>query len=175
MFVFLDKILFKISVVYVCSVWQWIWHKIDFWAKTFFVKGRVILKTDVKAHLRDATSRMRLSFWRMKTTADGTISVDQLTAKFKTWQLYTQLLEYIRQSKNRIRLVASCRWALSLLFLLYSGPDVPILVQHFFRLRSNSSAQRGGGNDGYKSFRRKRRKWWCRSDILVWITQRRLG
>ena len=25
----------------------------------------------------------------MKTTADATISVDQLTAKFKTWQLYT--------------------------------------------------------------------------------------
>ena len=49
----------------------------------------------------------------MKTTADATISVDQLTAKFKTWQLYTQLLEYIRQGKNRIRLVASCRWALS--------------------------------------------------------------
>ena len=44
--------------------------------------------------------------------ADATISVDQLTAKFKTWQLYTQLLEYIRQDKNRIRLVASCRWAL---------------------------------------------------------------
>ena len=33
----------------------------------------------------------------MKTTADATISVDQLTAKFKMWQLYTQLLEYIRQ------------------------------------------------------------------------------
>ena len=49
----------------------------------------------------------------MKTTADATISVDQLTAKFKTWQLYTQLLEYIRQGKNRIRLVASCRWALT--------------------------------------------------------------
>ena len=48
----------------------------------------------------------------MKTTADATISVDQLTAKFKTWQLYTQLLKYIRQGKNRIRLVASCRWAL---------------------------------------------------------------
>ena len=47
----------------------------------------------------------------MKTTADATISVDQLTVKFKTWQLYTQLLEYIRQGKNRIRLVASCRWA----------------------------------------------------------------
>ena len=29
----------------------------------------------------------------MKTTADATISVDQLTAKFKMWQLYTQLLE----------------------------------------------------------------------------------
>ena len=28
-----------------------------------------------------------------------------------TGQLYTQLLEYIRQGKNRIRLVASCRWA----------------------------------------------------------------
>ena len=55
---------------------------------------------------------MRLSFWRMKMTADATISVDQLTAKFKTWQLYAQLLEYIRQGKNRIRLVASCRWAL---------------------------------------------------------------
>ena len=65
----------------------------------------------LKAHLHDATSRMRLSFCRMKTTADATISVDQLTAKFKTWQLYTQLLEYIRQGKNRIRLVASCRWA----------------------------------------------------------------
>ena len=38
----------------------------------------------------------------MKTTADATISVEQLTAKFKTWQLYTQLLEYIRQGKNRI-------------------------------------------------------------------------
>ena len=48
----------------------------------------------------------------MKTTADATISVDQLTAKFKTLQLYTQLLEYVRQGKNRIRLVASCRWAL---------------------------------------------------------------
>ena len=48
----------------------------------------------------------------LKTTADVTISVDQLTAKFKTWQLYTQLLEYVRQGKNRIRLVASCRWAL---------------------------------------------------------------
>ena len=51
----------------------------------------------------------------MKTTADATISVDQLTAKFKTWQLYTQLLEYIRQGKNRIRLVASCRWSLTIL------------------------------------------------------------
>ena len=48
----------------------------------------------------------------MKTTANATISVDQLTAKFKTWQLYTQSLEYIRQGKNLIRLVASCRWAL---------------------------------------------------------------
>ena len=48
----------------------------------------------------------------MKTTADATISVAQLNAKFKMWQLYTQLLEYIHQGKNRIRLVASCRWAL---------------------------------------------------------------
>ena len=54
----------------------------------------------------------------MKTTADATISVDQLIAKFKTWQLYTQLLEYIRQGKNRIRLVASCRWAFSFQFFL---------------------------------------------------------
>ena len=38
----------------------------------------------------------------MKTTADATISVDRLTAKFKSWQLYTQLLECIRQGKNRI-------------------------------------------------------------------------
>ena len=53
----------------------------------------------------------------MKTTADATISVDQLTAKFKTWQLYTQLLEYIRQGKNRIRVVASCRWALKQLYI----------------------------------------------------------
>ena len=73
---------------------------------------KAFLGSSLKAHLHDATSRMRLSFWRMKTTADATISVDQLTAKFKTWQLYTQLLEYIRQGKNRIRLVASCRWAL---------------------------------------------------------------
>ena len=55
----------------------------------------------------------------MKTTADATISVEQLTAKFKTWQLYTQLLEYIRQGNNRIRLVASCRWALRTYFTLF--------------------------------------------------------
>ena len=74
---------------------------------------RCICKSDgyLKAHLHHATSRMRLSFWPMKTTADATISVDQLTAKFKMWQLYTQLLEYIHQGKNCIRLVASCRWA----------------------------------------------------------------
>ena len=30
----------------------------------------------------------------MKTTADATISVDQLTAKFKTWQLYTHSNTY---------------------------------------------------------------------------------
>ena len=73
-------------------------------------------KEHLQAHLHDATSRMWLSFWRMKTTADAIISVDQLTAKFKMWQLYTQLLEYISQGKNRIRLVASCRWALGYLF-----------------------------------------------------------
>ena len=49
----------------------------------------------------------------MKTTADAIISVDQLTVKFKTWQLYTHLLEYIRQAKNRIQLVALSRWALT--------------------------------------------------------------
>ena len=45
----------------------------------------VICACVLRPHLHDATSRMRLSFWRMKTTADATISVDQLTAKFKTW------------------------------------------------------------------------------------------
>ena len=44
------------------------------------------------------------------------MKIDQLTAKFKTWQLYMQLLEYIRQGKNRIRRVASCRWALRTFF-----------------------------------------------------------
>jgi hypothetical protein len=50
----------------------------------------------------------RLSFWRMKTTADATISVHQFTVKFEMWHLYTLLFEYIRQDKNRIRLVP-CR------------------------------------------------------------------
>ena len=71
----------------------------------------------------------------MKTTADATISVEQLTAKFKTWQLYTQLPEYIRQGKNRIRLVASCRWAFTQFLDL-----ITILVQSFSVITDGKNA-----------------------------------
>ena len=66
----------------------------------------------IKAHLHDTTSRIRFLSWRMKTIADATIPVYQFMAKFKIWHFYTHLFEYIRQDKNRIRLVISCRWAL---------------------------------------------------------------
>ena len=73
----------------------------------------------------------------MKTTADATISVDQLTAKFKMWQLYTQLLEYIRQGKNRIRLVASCRWTFTCATFRVEAHDgivVSLMVLIFLKL-----------------------------------------
>ena len=51
--------------------------------------------------------RIRLSFWGMKTTAYY-IPVHQFKAKFE--MSYTHLFEYIRQDKDRIRLVLSCKW-----------------------------------------------------------------
>jgi hypothetical protein len=35
-----------------------------------------------KVHLHDTTSRIRLPFWRIKTTADATIPVHQFMAKY---------------------------------------------------------------------------------------------
>jgi hypothetical protein len=60
---------------------------------------------------------VRVRFWRMKTTADATISVHKFMAKFKMCPLYTHLFEYIRQGKNRIRLTVSCRWAFNITIL----------------------------------------------------------
>lgn len=64
-----------------------------------------------KSHLHDATCRMVLSFWRMKTTASAIISLHQLQAKFKTWFFYTHLLNYLRQNQNRMRHAAPCKSA----------------------------------------------------------------
>ena len=41
----------------------------------------------------------------MKTKADATISVDQLTAKFKTWQLYTIFTRNYSKTYARARIV----------------------------------------------------------------------
>jgi hypothetical protein len=62
--------------------------------------------------LTDTTSRIRLSSWRMKTTADASIHVNQLMEKFEMLHLYTHLFKKyatIRIVHNYI--VVSCRWA----------------------------------------------------------------
>jgi hypothetical protein len=77
-----------------------------------YVLSDSLLHVSLKAHLHNTTSRIRFLPWRMKTIADATIPVHQFMAKFEMWHLYTHLFKYIRQDKNRIRLVVSCRWAL---------------------------------------------------------------
>ena len=100
------------------------------------------------------------------------ISVDQLTAKFETWQLYTQLLEYIRQGKNRIRLVASCRWALK--FCVKTSAQLPLIddrhtVFTCLNVCFKSNGSKTGSNSSPTFSRRTGVPNWKNYEFWLWV------